>query len=55
MEPAPGDALVLSHLELTGALRHFPHVDPQLPEAILPEHRATVIDYISRHVVMTPV
>jgi phenylacetic acid degradation operon negative regulatory protein len=37
MEPAPGDPVLLAHLELTGALRHFPYMDPQLPEAILPE------------------
>jgi phenylacetic acid degradation operon negative regulatory protein len=37
MAPEPGDPVLLAHLELTGALRHFPYMDPQLPEAILPE------------------
>jgi len=37
MQPPAGDPVLLAHLELTGALRHFPYVDPQLPEAILPE------------------
>jgi phenylacetic acid degradation operon negative regulatory protein len=37
LKPAAGDAVLLAHLELTGAIRHFPYMDPQLPEAILPE------------------
>jgi phenylacetic acid degradation operon negative regulatory protein len=36
LEPEPGDPALLAHLELAGALRHFPFVDPQLPEALLP-------------------
>ena len=36
LEPDPGDPMLLAHLELTGALRHLPFVDPQLPEALLP-------------------
>lgn len=36
LEPEPGDPILLAHLELTGAQRHFPFVDPQLPEALLP-------------------
>jgi phenylacetic acid degradation operon negative regulatory protein len=34
--PGAGDPILLAHLELIGALRHFPFVDPQLPEALLP-------------------
>ena len=37
MAPEPGDPILLAHLELTGALRHFPYMDPQSPETILPE------------------
>jgi phenylacetic acid degradation operon negative regulatory protein len=37
LEPAPGDPVLLAHLELAGALRHFPFIDPQLPEALLPD------------------
>jgi phenylacetic acid degradation operon negative regulatory protein len=36
-EPEPGDPVLLAHLELTDALRRFPFVDPQLPEALLPD------------------
>lgn len=36
LRPEPGDAALLAHLDLAGALRHFPFVDPQLPEALLP-------------------
>jgi phenylacetic acid degradation operon negative regulatory protein len=36
LEPDPGDPLLLAHLELTGAVRHLPFVDPQLPEPLLP-------------------
>ena len=35
-KPASGDPILLAHLELIGALRHFPFIDPQLPEALLP-------------------
>ena len=37
LDPAPGDEVLLAHLELTSALRHFPFIDPQLPEALTPE------------------
>jgi phenylacetic acid degradation operon negative regulatory protein len=36
LKPEPGDPALLAHLDLAGALRHFPFVDPQLPEALLP-------------------
>jgi phenylacetic acid degradation operon negative regulatory protein len=36
LAPEPGDPILLAHLELIGALRHFPFADPQLPEALLP-------------------
>jgi phenylacetic acid degradation operon negative regulatory protein len=36
VEPEPGDPTLLAHLELAGAVRHFPFVDPQLPEALAP-------------------
>ena len=36
-DPAPGDPVLLAHLDLTDALRHFPFMDPQLPEALLPD------------------
>jgi phenylacetic acid degradation operon negative regulatory protein len=36
VHPEPGDPVLLAHLELAGAIRHFPFVDPQLPEALLP-------------------
>jgi phenylacetic acid degradation operon negative regulatory protein len=36
LEPEPGDPTLLAHLELAGALRHFPFVDPQLPETLAP-------------------
>jgi phenylacetic acid degradation operon negative regulatory protein len=34
--PAEGDEVLLAKLELAGAVRHFPFVDPQLPEALAP-------------------
>ena len=37
LDPAPGDEVLLAHLELTSALRHFPFIDPQLPEALTPD------------------
>jgi len=37
LDPAPGDPILLAHLELTGGQRHFPFFDPQLPEALLPQ------------------
>jgi phenylacetic acid degradation operon negative regulatory protein len=36
VDPEPGDPMLLAHLELAGAIRHFPFIDPQLPEALLP-------------------
>jgi phenylacetic acid degradation operon negative regulatory protein len=36
-EPEPGDPVLLMHLELTDGLRRFPFIDPQLPEALLPD------------------
>jgi phenylacetic acid degradation operon negative regulatory protein len=36
LDPEPGDPTLLAHLELAGAVRHFPFVDPQLPEALAP-------------------
>ncbi len=36
LDPEPGDEVLLAHLELTSALRHFPFIDPQLPEALTP-------------------
>lgn len=36
-EPQPGDPVLVAHLELTDALRRFPFIDPQLPEALLPD------------------
>ncbi|HET6507884.1 MAG TPA: PaaX family transcriptional regulator C-terminal domain-containing protein [Baekduia sp.] len=36
LDPEPGDPLLLAQLELSGAIRHVPFVDPQLPEALLP-------------------
>jgi phenylacetic acid degradation operon negative regulatory protein len=34
--PVEGDEVLLAKLELAGAVRHFPFVDPQLPEALAP-------------------
>ena len=36
VDPEPGDAMLLAQLDLAGAIRHFPLIDPQLPEALLP-------------------
>jgi phenylacetic acid degradation operon negative regulatory protein len=37
LDPAPGDATLFAHLRVLGALQAFPFVDPQLPEALLPD------------------
>jgi phenylacetic acid degradation operon negative regulatory protein len=37
LDPEPGDEVLLAHLELTSALRHFPFIDPQLPETLIPD------------------
>ncbi|MGX6446540.1 PaaX family transcriptional regulator [Patulibacter sp. S7RM1-6] len=37
LDPEPGDAMLLARLELSGALRQAPFVDPQLPRALLPD------------------
>lgn len=37
LDPAAGDDVLLAYLELTSALSHFPFMDPQLPQALLPE------------------
>jgi phenylacetic acid degradation operon negative regulatory protein len=37
LDPAPGDPTLLAHLDLTDAVRHFPFMDPQLPEALVPD------------------
>ncbi len=36
LDPEPGDEVLMAQLELTSALRHFPFIDPQLPEALTP-------------------
>jgi phenylacetic acid degradation operon negative regulatory protein len=36
LRPADGDEVLLAHLELTGAIRRLPFMDPQLPDALLP-------------------
>jgi phenylacetic acid degradation operon negative regulatory protein len=55
-EPSPGDPVLLAHLELTDALRRFPFIDPQLPEALLPDwigraatHRLTELHTLWSH------
>jgi phenylacetic acid degradation operon negative regulatory protein len=37
LDVAQGDEALLAHLELTNALSHFPFLDPQLPEALVPD------------------
>jgi len=37
LDPAPGDATLYAHLRVLGALQAFPFLDPQLPEALLPD------------------
>lgn len=37
LEPEPGDEVLLAHLELTSALRHFPFIDPQRPATLIPD------------------
>ena len=36
-EPAPGDDVLLRHLELRNLLQRFLRLDPQLPEELLPD------------------
>jgi phenylacetic acid degradation operon negative regulatory protein len=35
--PEPGDPVLLTHVELVSQWQRFPFVDPQLPEALLPD------------------
>src|SRR3984885_13369663 len=44
--PPPGDPLLLTHVQLVNEWQRFPFLDPQLPEALLPNwigHRAAVV------------
>lgn len=44
--PLPGDPLLLTHIQLVNEWQRFPFLDPQLPEALLPNwigHRAAVV------------
>jgi PaaX-like protein C-terminal domain len=44
--PPPGDPLLLTHIQLVNEWQRFPFLDPQLPEALLPNwigHRAAVV------------
>jgi phenylacetic acid degradation operon negative regulatory protein len=46
LRPPPGDPLLLTHLQLVNEWQRFPFLDPQLPEALLPNwigHRAAVV------------
>jgi phenylacetic acid degradation operon negative regulatory protein len=36
LEPAAGDPLLFSHVQLVNEWQHFPSMDPQLPEDLLP-------------------
>ncbi|WP_297661832.1 PaaX family transcriptional regulator C-terminal domain-containing protein [Pseudonocardia sp.] len=37
VQPEPGDPVLLTHVELVSQWQRFPFVDPQLPEALLPD------------------
>lgn len=37
LRPEPGDPLLLTHIELVSEWQRFPFMDPQLPEALLPD------------------
>jgi len=37
LEVEQGDDVLLAHLELTSVLSHFPFMDPQLPDALVPD------------------
>ena len=37
VRPEPGDPVLLTHIELVSQWQRFPFVDPQLPEALLPD------------------
>lgn len=37
VEPGPGDPVLFTHVQLANELQRFPFIDPQLPEALLPE------------------
>ena len=46
LRPLPGDPLLLTHIQLVNEWQRFPFLDPQLPEALLPNwigHRAAVV------------
>lgn len=46
LRPAPGDPLLLTHIQLVNEWQRFPFLDPQLPDALLPNwigHRAAVV------------
>lgn len=36
LEPSPGDPLLFTHVRLVNQWQHFPFMDPQLPEELLP-------------------
>jgi phenylacetic acid degradation operon negative regulatory protein len=37
LHPAPGDPLLFAHVQLVNEWQRFPFLDPQLPEALLPD------------------
>lgn len=46
LRPAPGDPLLLTHVQLVNEWQRFPFLDPQLPDALLPNwigRRAAVV------------
>jgi phenylacetic acid degradation operon negative regulatory protein len=46
LRPRPGDPLLFAHVQLVNEWQRFPFLDPQLPEALLPDwigHRAAVV------------
>jgi phenylacetic acid degradation operon negative regulatory protein len=46
LSPAPGDPVLFTHIQLVNEWQHFPFMDPQLPEALVPNwigRRAAVV------------